>query len=289
MSSARFYELERFWPELDILVSIAASMELKGTQMVYGELEDKALVWFTRFAFGLDPLSMPSKVVIIPSRVEECFHSFPTVMRREGLSFERVRSSFMVWRGDKQALFCEGGIGASIFADSSYILCHCKKVKEIIFIGTGAGIGEDVESADVNLPSCCIRLDKVLEILLPPEASAIADLHIVKKMRKLIVKEVQDLGIKVHQGIHATVPFFLAETKQLLTDLQQQGALSVDMELSVLYGLANRYQKKVAGIIRIGDLPLKGLPTWKSRSYKVELKEEVHTKILDAIIDYLFI
>jgi len=32
----------------------------------------------------------------------------------------------------------------------------------------------------------------VLEILLPPEASAIADLDIAKKM-KLIVKEVQDL------------------------------------------------------------------------------------------------
>jgi hypothetical protein len=34
----------------------------------------------------------------------------------------------------------------------------------------------------------------VLEILLPPEASAIADLDIAKKMKKLIVKEVQDLG-----------------------------------------------------------------------------------------------
>lgn len=61
------------------------------------------------------------------------------------------------------------------------------------------------------------------------------------------------------------------------------------MELSVLYALANHYHKKAAGIIRIGDLPLNGLPAWKSRSYRVQLKKEVHTKILNAIIDYLFI
>jgi len=123
---------------------------------------------------------------------------------------------------------------------------------------------------------------------LPPEAPAKAEPDILEKLKGLIEEEVRSLGIKVHSGIHATVPFFLSETKQLLTDLQKRGVLSVDMELSVLYALANHYQKKAAGIIRIGDLPLKGLPAWKSRSYKVQLKKEVHTKILNAIIDYLF-
>jgi purine-nucleoside phosphorylase len=161
-------------------------------------------------------------------------------------------------------------------------------VKEIVFAGTGAGIRENVGSADVNLPSRCIRLDKVLEILLPPEAPAKANLEMTKKLRKLIEKEVQALGIRVHQGIHATVPFFLAETRELLTDLQKQGALTVDMELSVLYALANHYDKKAAGIVRIGDLPLGGLPTWKSRRHKVELKKKVHAKILRALFAYLF-
>lgn len=256
--------------------------------MVYGELKDEALAWFTRFAFGLDPSSIPSKVVITPLKVEEYFESFQTVAAEEGLTCEKVGSSFMVWKGDKRAVFCEGGIGASNFADSSYILCHCKRVREIIFVGTGAGIGENVGSADINLPSCCIRLDKVAEILLPPEAPAKANLDVAKKMAKLIEKEVQALDIRVHQGIHATVPFFLAETRQLLTDLQKQGALSVDMELSVLYALANYYDKEVAGIVRIGDLPLGGLPTWKSLRHKVGLKKEVHTKILRALVSYLF-
>lgn len=257
--------------------------------MTYGELEDEALKWATRFVFGLDPSSIPSRVIITPLKVEKYFENFQTVIANKGLKFERIGNSFIVWKGDKQVLFCEGGVGASNFADSSYILCHCGKVEEVIFVGTGGGIGENVESADINLPTSCIRLDKVLEILLPPEASAKADFDGIKKMKNLIEKETQDIDIKVHQGVHATVPFFLAETKQLLTDLRKQGTLSVDMELSVLYALANHYGKKTLGIIRIGDLPLKGLPSWKSRSYKKELKKEVHTRILNAIINYTFI
>jgi len=40
--------------------------------------------------------------------------------------------------------------------------------------------------------------------------------------------------------------------------------------------------KKAAGIITIGNLPLKGLPTWKSCSYRLRLKEKVHTKTAGA-------
>jgi len=256
--------------------------------MVYGELGTKALKWATRFVFGIDPESTPSKVVITPLKVEEFFEDFQTIVTSKGLKFERVGNGFLVWKGNKQTLFGEGGIGASNFADSSYILCHCKNVEEIIFVGTGGGISEHVETADINMPPSCIRLDKVLEIFLPPEAPAKADPELAENLKKVIEKEVQNLGIKVHSGIHATVPFFLSETKQLLTNLQKQGILSVDMELSVLYALANHYNKKAMGIVRIGDLPLKGLPTWRSRSYKLQLKREVHKKILEGIISYLF-
>lgn len=256
--------------------------------MVYGELGSKALKWAVQSGFGLDPASMPSSVVITPLKVEECFKDFRSIMNAGGLNFRRAGNGFLVWSDAKQALFCEGGTGASNFADSSYVLCHCTKVKEILFVGTGGGIGMDVETADINMPPSCIRLDKVLEIFLPLEAPANADPRLLEKLTRILEKEVRNLGIKVHYGIHATVPFFLSETKQLLINLQKQGAVSVDMELSVLYALANRYKKKAAGIVRIGDLPLRGLPTWKSRSNKLELKREVHRRILEGIITYIF-
>jgi purine-nucleoside phosphorylase len=261
---------------------------LRGYLMVYGELGNEALTWATRFIFGLDPASMPARVVITPYKVETYFRDFQAQIGGRELKSEKIGENFLVGKGKRQTLFCEGGIGASSFADTSYTLCHCRNVEEIIFVGTGGGIGKNVETTDISLPTSCIRLDKVLEIMLPPEAPAKADLGVIKKLKNLLEREVQSLGIKVHSGTHATVPFFLSETKQLLTNLKKQGALSVDMELSVLYALANHYHKKAAGIIRIGDTPLKGLPTWKSRSNKVELKKEIHKKILNAVTDYPF-
>jgi purine-nucleoside phosphorylase len=256
--------------------------------MVYGELGKEALKWATEFEFGLSPESMPPQVVITPLKVEEFFKDFRTIIADKGLLSESVTNGLLARKKDKQALFCEGGIGASAFADASYILCHLKNVEEIIFVGTGAGLGKYVESADVHLPLECIRLDKVLEILLPPEAPAKADIDLAERLKGLVENEVHGLDVGVRSGLHATVPFFLSETEELLKDLQRQGALSVDMELSVLYALANHYDKKAAGIVRIGDLPLKGLPAWKSRTYKRELKDEVHKRILNAIISHVF-
>jgi len=256
--------------------------------MVYGELSDEVLERFTQLQFGLTPSSIPSTVVITPSKIENYFQNFKKVIMEKGLRIERVKGNFIVGKDSRKVLFCEGGVGSSNFTDSSILLCHCKNMEEIIFVGTGGGIGEDMESGDINLPTSCIRLDKVLEVMLPLEAPAKADLDLVKTIGQLVEKETQDIGVRIYEGVNATVPFFLSETEQLLIDLRNQGALSIDMELSVLYALANHYHKKVVGIIRIGDLPLDGLPTWKSRQYKPELKSEVHNRILNAVLNYVF-
>jgi len=110
---------------------------------------------------------MPGSVVISPAKVEQCFKNFPEILAQNSLTLMRVNSGFLVRNNDHSALFCEGGIGASTFADSSYVLCHCASVKEILFVGTGGGIGDDVQTADINMPPSCVRLDKVMEILLP--------------------------------------------------------------------------------------------------------------------------
>jgi len=231
---------------------------------------------------------MPAHVVISPYRVEEFFEDFETQIDAGGLILKPLNSSFLVRRRKEQALFCRGGIGASVFADFSYVLCHCDTVEEIIFVGSGAGLGRTVNTADAHLPGSCLRLERVLEDLLPRSASATATPRLVEALKGLIEPRVRGLGTSVHVGLHATVPFFHIETEPFLRRLEKRGVLSVDMELAVLYALANHYGKKTAGIIRIGDLPLRGIPVWKSRDYQVELKKRVHGAILQALLEFLF-
>jgi purine-nucleoside phosphorylase len=158
----------------------------------------------------------------------------------------------------------------------------------VIFLGTGGGISQNVQTADINIPSSCLRLDKVLEIMLPPEAPAKADGDLARQVRKLVKEETKDTGIGLHDGLHATVPFLLCENKPFLVDLLNQGVLSVDMELSVLYALSNHFSKKAVGIILVDDLPLQGLYLWDALEDQLSLKRRVHTGILRAVIQLVF-
>lgn len=256
--------------------------------MVYGELGEQALAWATTEMFGLKPTSMPARVVISPFRIEEFFEGFRPQIGDRGLTLKPLKSGFLVRRRKELALFCRGGIGASVFADFSYVLCHCTTVDEIIFVGSGAGLGTTVNTADVHLPVSCLRLERVLEELLPRNAPAKATPRLLEALKELIEPRLRELGTSIHTGLHVTVPFLHIETEPFLRKLEKRGVFSLDMELAVLYALANHYGKTTAGIIRIGDLPLRGIPIWKSRDYQLELKKKVHGAILEALLERIF-
>lgn len=255
----------------------------------YAELKGKALDWVVRSCFGLPLKKMPDKVVVTPLEVKAFFgNDFRKRMENRDFAVKKVDNNFLVKKNKQQALFCAGWVGASAFADRAYILCQAPQISEIIFAGTGGGVGKAVNTADVHVPHTCKRLERVLEILIPPDIPAKADRQVIRELLPLIKEEVQGLGINVHSGIHATVPFVCSETADLLLSLQKQGVLSVDMELSVLYALAGYYGKRAVGIIRIGDCPLKGLMFWNSVKSKVKLKAEIHRRILYALLEHLF-
>lgn len=255
----------------------------------YAEFKGKALDWVVRSHFGLPLKKMPDRVVVTPLETKAFFgDDFMRRVKNRNFAVEKVDNNFLVKKNKQQALFYAGGVGASAFADSTYILCQVPQVSEIIFAGTGGGIGRTVNTADVHVPHTCKRLERVLEILIPPDVPAKADGKVIGELLPLIKEEVQDLEINVHSGIHATLPFVCSETADLLLNLQKQGVLSVDMELSVLYALADHYGKRTAGIIRIGDCPLKGLMFWNSVKSKVRLKGEIHKRILYAVLKHLF-
>jgi purine-nucleoside phosphorylase len=255
--------------------------------MVYGELGATALAWATSSMFGLEPDRMPAHVVISPFAIEEFFEDFVTQVRDHGLAVQQLSSAFLVQGREERALFCRGGIGASVFADFSYVLCHCDKVKEVIFVGSGAGLGQAVNTADVHLPLSRLRLDRVLEDLLPRKLGAKATPRLLETLSGLIGPRLRALERSLHAGLHATVPFLHIETDPFLRKLERRGVLSVDRVRRSIRA-ANHYRKATAGIIRIGDLPLRGIPIWKSRDYQLDLKKKVHRAILQGLLEHLF-
>ena len=255
--------------------------------LTYGELSADLMRWATEAFIGLEESDIPDTLVLIPFPIERLFSEFLTLVDSEGFATEAIKCGYLVRNKDARVLFCRTGIGASVFADIANILCNCQNTKTILFTGTAGGLSDQVQIMDLNVPRSCLRLDKVLEILLPLDAPANADSQLAHKIQTNLENNMTELGVPVHSQPHATVPFITCETEAFLTDLQRRGIWTVDMELSVLYALANHYQIPSAGILLVEDLPLHGLPFWKCRDFKLELKQRVQKIILQTILQII--
>ena len=253
-------------------------------KLTYGELSADLMCWATEAFTGLEESQIPDTLVLSPFPIERLFSEFLTIVNTEGFASQTVKCGYLVRSKDAEVLFCRTGIGASIFADITNVLCNCQNTKTILFVGTAGGLCDQVQTMDLNVPLSCLRLDKVLEVLLPLDAPANADSQLADQIRTSLENNMTEVGITVHTQPHATVPFITCETEAFLLDLQQRGIWTVDMELSVLYALASHYQIRSAGILLVEDLPLHGLPFWKCRDIKVELKQQVQNKILQTIL-----
>ena len=256
--------------------------------VTYGELSADLIQWATQGFIGLQEPQIPDTIILTPFHVDRLFSDFLAVAERENLISEKVKCGYLLKSKNKQTLFCCTGIGASVFADITNVLCNCQNTKTILFVGTAGGISDEIQLLDLNIPPSCLRLDKVLEILLPLDAPAEVDQELATQLQSSMKAAVAEWEVRVHNQLHATVPFVTCETEAFLRDLQKKGVWTVDMELSVLYALANHYNIRSVGIILVEDLPLHGLPIWKCRDVNTELKQQVQTKVLQTILRHIF-
>jgi len=262
--------------------------------MVYAELKGKSLDKVVYDLFGLHLKEIPKNIVICPFNFNNIFgKKWIYKIKRDGFEIKRIKipdhyfgkigKNLLVEK--RKLFFCIGGRGASDFADSAFLLCRIPQVKKIIFVGTAAGIGKNI-TPGIHIPLSCKRLEKVLEVLIPMRYSAKADKELFNQIHNILTTLINDSQIKIYTGIHATVPFFFCETRELLLNLQKEGFLSVDMELSVLYTLANFYGKRTCGILRVfGDMPLQKKEFWKKN---IKLKKDMMNVMLSCIIRLFF-
>jgi len=154
-------------------------------------------------------------------------------------------------------LFLFIGRGLIEALDRLYILVRNPDVEEIIFVGSAASISEDLDTGDINIPMYALPLENISSLYVDiSSAIPIATKELLEKATKIAKEKSRKYEIKVGNLNHATIPLFYSETEELLEFLTKFNVASIDMELSGLYRLANYYEKKAVGILRIGDRPL---------------------------------
>ncbi len=252
------------------------------------------LVRITKGFMGLSPEQFPRVVVIGPYRFERLLGRgvLQRTARSRGLVAEEVRNyhtragrSWMVSEhGDRSAFFFMSHMGVVFAADTAILLSRIDPVEEVIFLGSAACLQEEMRSQDFNLPTKCLRTEKILGDRYPRKARAEADRSLRDMLANHLSPHAGVLGSRILDGLHATVPYVLIETTDFLQGLRRRGVFTLDMELSVYYTVLHSAGKRVAGMIMGGDRPLeKVLMGQKDK----QLGREMGKCLAGAVFDYL--
>lgn len=78
----------------------------------------------------------------------------------------------------------------------------------------------------------------------------------------LLKSVMRNLGIPYQQGLAATTDGFYRETPGFLRDMERQGVMAVDMELSALLTVGAYHNKGVASILYVSDIIEGGSGRW---------------------------
>jgi purine-nucleoside phosphorylase len=262
--------------------------------MVYGDLEPRVVRHIARGLTGVDPDDCPRVVVIGPYRFRSLLGRgvLHWAVRSSGLKIKEVktyhtpagRSWLVTGGGECRALFLMSHMGAVFAADTSVLLSKIDRVDEVIFLGSAACLQEQMRTRDYNLPTKCLRTERILDGEYPRRLKAEADRDLRNSLAERLLPYAEAAGSKILDGLHATVPYVLMETTEFLQGLRARGVHTLDMELGVHYTILNAAGKKVAGMLMGGDRPLEGVLMGEERG---ELRREMGKCLARGVLDHL--
>lgn len=262
---------------------------------MYGNLDDpKVLSWLSRNIIGIDVEEVPSTIIVAPYSFDALLGrgALLRVARLRGFAHREVRipgrtpakSYMMITEGRRVALFLVTGVGVAFAADVAMLLSKIPAVVEVIFLGSAACISDQMKTRDFNLPSRCVRNEKILEDRYPLEIEAKAFEELRQSLSDKLEAYAERSGQRVHNGLHCTVPYLTSETIEFLTDLKHRGIYTVDMELSVYYTILGRSEKRVAGVVVGEDRPLESILMEDAQS---DRDRQAGACLTAAVFDYL--
>lgn len=146
-----------------------------------------------------------------------------------------------------------GGRFSADTAITTEVICNAK-IENIIRIGTCGSLDEDIKIGDLVVVDNVIRGDGVTPYYVDKDFKTLAD----KKIADILYEVAKNMGINIHRGATWTTDALLRETRQIVEQKRQEGAIAVDMVSSSLLTIAQVYKVKAAAILAVGDNVITG-------------------------------
>ena len=141
-----------------------------------------------------------------------------------------------------------GGMFSANTAITTEILCNVQ-AEHLIRMGSCGALREDIKIGDLILATGCVRGDGVTPYYVEEDFETLPDLGLTEALEKAAEKA----GTRLHKGKVWTTDALLKETREIVEDKAQKGAIAVDMVSSALLTIAQTYKVKAACILAVSD------------------------------------
>jgi uridine phosphorylase len=164
------------------------------------------------------------------------------------IELQRGNREFVTYTGvrdDARVSIMATGIGPDNMEIAVIELSQCVSRPTLIRCGSCAGLQPDVEPGDLVISHAAYRLENTSLYFVGEGYPAVSDPEVLL----CLVQAADGLGLRHHVGLTATAPgFYGAQARglpgfpprrgDLIADLQRQGVMNLEMEISALFSLA---------------------------------------------------
>jgi uridine phosphorylase len=185
---------------------------------------------------------------------------------------------FITYTGSKNGVrisVCSSGIGCPSAAIAMEELARLG-AKVFIRVGTTGALQKDLHIGDLVVATAAVRAEGTSKNYVPLEFPAVADLTVATSL----VQAARKSNLKTHFGLVMSTDAFYGNLENLKR-WSNFGALSVEMETSVIYTIAALKNLKAGSILAVDGNPL--LRLGKGEFEPGEKTGELDERVKDAI------
>lgn len=146
-----------------------------------------------------------------------------------------------------------GGMFSANTAITTEIVCNVQ-AENLIRLGSCGALREDIKIGELILATGVIRGDGVTPYYVDSKFQTMPDAGITRALEEAAGR----LGVRLHKGKVFSTDALLRETKELIEEKVNDGAIAVDMVSSTFLTVAQVYRVKAASILAVSDNVITG-------------------------------